>query len=252
MSDVSPPPFHLRLIVEDAPRSGAWNMSVDAVLLESALQNGICTLRWYAWEEPTLSLGYFQSPNDSLIDQRFADLPVVRRLSGGGAILHDRELTYSCALCPEHPLAKDPSSLYSSIHAAIVATLQTHGIEIAARGENDRGLDSNFLCFSRGDANDLVIRGHKVLGSAQRRRRGAVLQHGALLLERSPLAREYPGITDLTGVAIAPEIRAQLVKRSAAVIGRWIEPGILTQEEAEVATRLARQPLTSRVTSSAK
>jgi len=252
MSDASPPPFPLRLIVEDEPRSGAWNMAIDAVLLDSALQRDVCTLRWYAWEEPTLSLGYFQSPDDPLIDERFSQLPVVRRLSGGGAILHDRELTYSCALPAEHPLARDPSSLYASLHAAIVSTLQQHGIEVAPRGQGDRGLDVNFLCFSRGDANDLVIGGHKILGSAQRRRRGAVLQHGALLLERSPVAPEYPGITDLTGVAVTPEIRAQLVARTAAVIGQQDESGILTDEEVAAATRLARQPLAARVTSIAK
>src|SRR5690606_18263998 len=209
----------IRVIIEPEPAGGAWNMAVDEVLLESALRHGICTLRWYRWREPTLSLGYFQSPDDPLIDDRFCALPVVRRLSGGGAILHDRELTYSCAIGVQHPLAAEPASLYKTMHAAIVAELARVGVEVAPRGIAEKGLDANFLCFSRGDANDLVIAAHKVLGSAQRRRRGAVLQHGSLLLERSPLAPEYPGIADLSGVAASAIDVSRLADVTAAVLG---------------------------------
>jgi lipoyl(octanoyl) transferase len=243
MTDPSVPPESIRVIVDNRPASGAWNMAVDEVLLESALRNGICTLRWYRWQEPTLSLGYFQSPADPLIDQRFASLPVVRRLSGGGAILHDRELTYSCAIGPQHPLASDPGSLYSAIHAAIVAELQRVGVSIAPRGVADKERDASFLCFSRGDANDLVIAGHKVLGSAQRRRRGAVLQHGSLLLERSPVAPEYPGIADLTAIDLSTIDPMPLVEATAAVLGRASGPGLLTNSETDRATQIVRQPL---------
>jgi lipoyl(octanoyl) transferase len=231
----------IRVIVEPEPASGAWNMAVDEVLLESALQGGICTLRWYRWREPTLSLGYFQSPDDPLIDDRFADLPVVRRLTGGGAILHDRELTYSCAIGPGHPLAADPSSLYTAMHAAIVAELARVGVAVAPRGVADKGLDANFLCFSRGDANDLVMAGNKVLGSAQRRRRGAVLQHGSLLLERSPVAPEYPGISDLSEVPLTQIDVMRLAAVTADVLGRNAHAGVLTNSEVDRATQLARQ-----------
>lgn len=243
MTGASLPPQPIRVIVDSQPASGAWNMAVDEVLLESALRHGICTLRWYRWREPTLSLGYFQSPDDPLIDDRFCALPVVRRPSGGGAILHDRELTYSCAIGVQHPLAAEPASLYKTIHAAIVAELARVGVAVAPRGIADKGLDANFLCFSRGDANDLVIAGHKVLGSAQRRRRGAVLQHGSLLLERSPVAPEYPGIADLCGVAASAIEVSRLVEVTAAVLGQAARPGVLTNTEIDRVTQLVRQKM---------
>jgi lipoyl(octanoyl) transferase len=243
MTGATTPPRPIRVIVDSRPASGAWNMAVDEVLLESALRDGICTLRWYRWQEPTLSLGYFQSPDDPLIDGRFASLPVVRRLSGGGAILHDRELTYSCAIGPQHPLASDPGSLYSAIHAALVAELQSTGVRVAPRGVVDKGLDGSFLCFSRTDANDLVIDGHKVLGSAQRRRRGAVLQHGSLLLERSPIAPEYPGIADLSAITLSAADAMRLVEATAAVLGRSAGVGVLTNSEIDRATQIARRGL---------
>lgn len=221
----------VRVIVEDDANSGPWNMAVDEVLLESALSDGVCSLRWYRWREPTLSLGYFQSPDDPLIDEQFAGLARVRRLSGGGAILHDRELTYSCAIGSQHPLAAHPGELYRLMHATIVGVLENQDVHVAPRGASDRSLDANFLCFSRGDANDLVVDGHKVLGSAQRRRRGAVLQHGSLLLERSPVAPEYPGLLDLTGLVVDDAFCAALANATASVLGGRGERASLTPAE---------------------
>jgi lipoyl(octanoyl) transferase len=243
MNTQVPPTPPIRVIVEPEPASGAWNMAVDEVLLESALRGGICTLRWYRWREPTLSLGYFQSTDDPLIDDRFTGLPVVRRLSGGGAILHDRELTYSCALGPGHPLATEPGALYTAMHAAIITDLARVGVNVAPRGIADKGLDANFLCFSRGDANDLVIAGHKVLGSAQRRRRGAVLQHGSLLLERSPVAPEYPGITELSGVPASAIDVMRLAAATADVLGPDVQAAVLTNSEVDRVSQIARQAI---------
>ena len=78
-------------------------MAVDEALLESAVSQDICTLRWYRWKEPTISLGYFQSNETEVQNDTWKDLPRVRRLSGGGAILHHYELTYSFAIPACHP-----------------------------------------------------------------------------------------------------------------------------------------------------
>jgi lipoyl(octanoyl) transferase len=208
----------VRVLLDERARSGEWNMAVDAFLLESALQEGHCTLRWYRWCEPTLSLGHFQRCDDPLIDVRFSRLPRVLRLSGGGAILHDRELTYSCAIPPGHPLAARPSDLYRAMHAAIAEAISGMGVKIAPRDHHEKGLDSSFLCFSRGDANDLVLNGRKVMGSAQRRRRGAVLQHGSLLLRQSPFAPEHPGLFDLAQALPEEELLDRLVTATATVL----------------------------------
>ncbi len=191
-------------IVEHTPNSGAWNMALDEALLEAALAEEIIFSRWYRWAEPTLSLGYFQAPDDPLIDDRFRDLAKVRRLSGGGAILHDREWTYSCVIPATHPLAETPLQIYHQIHDAIIAVLQRFDVPAALRGEFLDALEGNFLCFQRGDSRDIVCHGQKILGSAQRRRRGAVLQHGSLILQASPVAAEIPGILELAG-SVPPE-----------------------------------------------
>lgn len=184
-------------VILDEPQPGARNMAVDEALLEESLKSGTIFLRLYRWSEATVSLGYFQRPDDQQLDPRLAHLPAVRRLSGGGAILHHHELTYSCCLPPTHPLAQQPSQLYEQIHAVFITELSEQGIEITRRGHSVAGPDEPFLCFLREAAPDLVVRGRKVLGSAQRRRRGAVLQHGSLLLRASEYTPEILGLVDL-------------------------------------------------------
>jgi len=187
-----------RVIQDCEPSSGSWNMAVDETLLETAVHRGDCFLRWYRWSEPTVSLGYFQNTDELDTAGEFASLPRVKRLSGGGAILHHHEWTYACALPADHPLARSPYELYAAVHERIIAVLANYGIAAQLRGAVKPGDEQSFLCFGRGDRNDIVLKGHKVLGSAQRRRRGAVLQHGSLLMRRSEYAPQFSGIVDLT------------------------------------------------------
>jgi lipoate-protein ligase A len=187
------------LIVEPQPRSGAWNMAADEALLEAAIERGLSVFRWFRWEVPTLSLGYFQAADDPAVNGRFAALAKVRRLSGGGAILHHCEWTYSCTLPPTHPLADRATELYARVHTAVIEALAEFGITAAMRGEQIAHAEGRFLCFLRGDPRDVVCGAQKILGSAQRRRRGAVLQHGSLVLHTSEHAPEIPGLAELTG-----------------------------------------------------
>lgn len=208
-------PSSLRLFV-DPPRPGTDNMAIDQALLQAGIA-GQASLRFYQWVRPTISLGHFQAAGGLSVPERFAGLEVVRRLSGGGAILHHLELTYSCVLPAEHALAREPSRMYDAVHQALIDVLGTFGIQARFRGA-DAFVDQSFLCFSRGDGRDLLIDRHKIVGSAQRRRQGAVLQHGSILLNRSPLAPEFPGITELSGVTLQPE--ALIVPLAAAIADR--------------------------------
>tara|TARA_R110000868_G_scaffold411788_2_gene710925 strand:- start:140812 stop:141513 length:702 start_codon:yes stop_codon:yes gene_type:complete len=176
-------------------------MAIDETLLESAANQQRCTLRWYQWNQPTISLGYFQKNEAEDSAEIWKDLPRVRRLSGGGAILHHHELTYSFALPGSHPLAKTPPELYVAIHQPIIDVLAAHGLQVQFRGVSFRSKSEPFLCFGRGDERDLVYQGQKILGSAQRRRRGAIVQHGSLLLLTSEHASEFPGLLNLTDQA---------------------------------------------------
>ncbi len=185
------------LQLESVARPGHENMAIDEQLLHRAVADSVSTLRFYQWDQPTVSLGYFQKNHDS-IPERFAGLPVVTRLSGGGAILHDRELTYSLALAKSDPCVRDPLRLYSLVHNEIIAAFNELGLESQLRGA--AGADpaiQTFLCFSRADANDIVVGSQKIVGSAQRRRKGCVLQHGSILMQASQLAPEFPGLSEL-------------------------------------------------------
>src|SRR2546426_8535464 len=175
-----------RLLV-DAPAAGAWNMAVDEVLLDGvAAGTTPPTLRFYAWTPPCLSLGYFQ-PFDvvDLDGCRALGVEVVRRPTGGRAILHDRELTYSLAL-PASMLGQDGGVLPSS-----------HGLSLALQdGRRQLGVPATLApqsasssgvhgpaCFDRPSAHEILLHGRKLVGSAQMRRGRGVLQHGSILIE---------------------------------------------------------------------
>ena len=140
MSEFLLPPSSFLLLL-DPPASGAWNMAVDEVLLEAAAADGQCTLRFYRWEEPTLSLGYFQTYADRWQHEPSSHAAVVRRMSGGGAILHDAELTYSFAVPSHHPLANNRLGFYQAVHTALIEALAQWGIEAAmfAQGKAEGG-----------------------------------------------------------------------------------------------------------------
>src|SRR5262245_691955 len=235
----------VRVIVDLHPGSGAWNMAVDEALLESAVAGGACATRWYRWSQPTLSTGYFQRPEEALRDKRFAGLPVVRRLTGGGAIIHHHELTYSCTLPARHPLARNVRDLYAAVHEAVIRVLSGFRFEASLRGFAEADRRGAFLCFGRGDDFDVVMDGCKVLGSAQRRRKGAVLQHGSLLLRRSERAGDFPGVFDCAGHSV-PE--GELVEQLSCAVGAVLSPqaarGSLSEAEERRATELMQRVVT--------
>jgi lipoyl(octanoyl) transferase len=227
-----------RLVIEPEPQSGVRNMAIDEALLEAALERHECTVRWYRWETATVSLGYFQNSDAAAAIPGLDGLPVVRRLTGGGAILHHHEWTYSCAVPAGHPLAQTPLRIYELVHERIIAALAGLGITSAAlRGTSLPSREGEFLCFGRGDPRDIVLGGHKIVGSAQRRRRGAVLQHGSLLLRRSEYARQFPGVLDLaTGIDIDGDFIRASGECMAAVFGT---PAMAAAHEQVVEERFA-------------
>ncbi len=226
-------------------------MAVDEVLLKQAAHAGVAAIRLYQWREPTLSLGYFQQYHDRRMHGASRACPVVRRPSGGGAIVHDHELTYSIVLPAAHRLARAAEELYFVVHTAFIKVLQRAlihfdlGCTLRLResvSPRPPGREP-FLCFERAGGGDVVLKGtgglrhsgavlaeteaareFKILGSAQRRLRGAILQHGSLLLAASPAAPELRGFNDLTGLDLAfPPLASELSARMPEILG--IEPG---------------------------
>ena len=186
--------------------AGPRQMALDEALLDAvAADPSAAVARTYAWSKPTLGLGYFQRIAEADADPRWRDVATVRRPTGGGALFHDREVTYMVVIPRSHPLARPSSALYRAVHETIAAGLRARGVAATRRGpvsvsEGPRP----FLCFADQDAEDVICSGVKIVGSAQRRRSGAVLQHGSLLLARSPTTTELPGLADLAPIDPSP------------------------------------------------
>jgi lipoate-protein ligase A len=213
-----------RLII-DAPADGAWNMALDEALLESAADEGVATLRLYGWSRPTLSLGYFQPHLERSSHAASLTCAVVRRSSGGGAIVHDDELTYSLALPAQHRLAVHHQSLYRLVHQALVDSLPPlPGNSLTLCSDLPRTGAKPFLCFLRRGGGDVLVDGVKFAGSAQRRMRGAILQHGSLLLGRSSHAPELPGWRELTGkpLSVSALTEAWVGRLEVQLEARWL------------------------------
>ena len=184
-----------RLIITP-PARGAWNMAVDESLLDAAGQRlALPCLRLYSWEPPCLSIGYAQQSND--VDQHklsnFGDW--VRRPTGGRAILHTDELTYSVVASLSEPrLSGGVLESYQRLSKALLAALHTLGLPAEAHPMPKSGAkQANApVCFEIPSNYEIVIAGKKLIGSAQARRRDGVLQHGTL-----PLWGDLTRITDV-------------------------------------------------------
>jgi len=225
-----------RLIV-DEPASGSWNMAVDAAILEALSLDSVPTLRFYRWARPTLSLGYFQTLGDRSRHRESQGIDVVRRATGGGAIVHDRELTYSLTIPTPSQRTGAVSWLYQGVHECVIAALESSGLHAHRHGRaSSLARESEpFLCFQRRTDEDLIVSGYKVLGSAQRRRMSGVLQHGSLLLQASPFAPQLPGLVELSGSA-GRDLSAEIATEIARMLNCSWRKGVINPEERRLAT----------------
>lgn len=223
--------------------SGPANMAADEAILELAVR-GIASLRCYGWTSPTVSLGYFQSHAASASHSAIAALDVVRRSTGGGAIVHHHDFTYSIGL-PAPLIGKE--SWGCAMHRIIATALAQWSIaaDLVVCGEERK--DDPFLCFHHHTPGDLVIgpRGNsrdKIAGSAQRKQHGAIQQHGSILLARSEFAPTLPGILELTRQRVNPDEFARcFTNQFRAATGWTLVPSDWTPEETARRDELVRQ-----------
>ncbi|MBN1534953.1 MAG: lipoate--protein ligase family protein [Spirochaetes bacterium] len=156
-----------RLIV-DGPLQGSRNMAVDYAILREVAAGGTPTFRLYRWYPPAVTIGYFQVREDETDAVACAaeGIPVIRRITGGGAVFHDHEITYSLAVpLEDRRVAGTVADSYRIIVGPLIGLLGDMGIDAAFR-----------------PINDITVEGRKISGSAQTRREGVLLQHGTLLL----------------------------------------------------------------------
>lgn len=223
---------------------GPANMGLDEALLESvAADPTAAIIRTYTWTIPTLSLGYFQPIARAESERRWRDAPIVRRPTGGGALWHDREVTYAVVVPRDHPLARRSTDLYRAVHATIAGLLAEVGLDARRRGESDGPTEEGgkpFLCFLDRDAEDVVAGTAKIVGSAQRRRAGAVLQHGSVLLARSEVTPELPGAADVSGCNADPLAWGRLLREAIPRgLGLLADESPLSDDERRRAESLA-------------
>jgi lipoyl(octanoyl) transferase len=210
------------------PARGAWNMAVDEAILEAVGRSeALATLRLYAWDPPCLSLGYAQPFADVDLPRLHArGWEVVRRPTGGRAVLHTDELTYSVIVPPSEPrLAGGVLASYNRLAQALVEALHllVLPVEINAHAATPATQNPNPVCFEVPSTDEITVGGKKLVGSAQARRKEGVLQHGSL-----PLAGD---LTRILQVLFFPDEQARaraaerLLQRATTVetaLGRTI------------------------------
>jgi lipoate-protein ligase A len=160
---------------DDIAQSAAMNMAIDEALLESAT---VPSVRFYRWQSPALSFGYFGRFRD--VANCSSGRDVVRRWTGGGIVLHGQDLTYSIVFPASHAVyCESSTAIYEKIHRALCEALNANGERaVVAAVENRCSLTSD--CFANPVRADVMVRGRKVAGAAQRRTRRGLLQQGSI------------------------------------------------------------------------
>ncbi|HYA85487.1 MAG TPA: lipoate--protein ligase family protein [Nitrospirota bacterium] len=185
--------------------TGSFNMAVDEELLARAQQGDrVPVLRFYGWNPPAVSLGRFQKIEDAVNSEacRQRGFDIVRRITGGRAVLHRDELTYSVISRTDNPLFPPTvHGTYKVIAEGLLRGLKNLGIsaEIVSRSSRHAHLVETHAkdpaCFSSPSWYEIVVNGKKIIGSAQRRLSSAFLQHGSILIDYDPFleAAVIPG-----------------------------------------------------------
>ena len=243
------------------PARGAWNMAVDEAVLETSRP----TLRLYAWNPACLSLGFAQSYKDVDVPRLKANgWDVVRRTTGGRAILHVDELTYSVATPADEPrMAGSVLESYQRLASALIAALRTLGLPV--KMETDAppsNVPRGPVCFEVPSAYEIVVEGKKLIGSAQTRKKTGILQHGTFplvgdltriteaLVFPDEQERQAAGQKLLARATTAQMVTGRIIPWESAAaafvsafeecLGIHLEPGELTPAELARAEELVR------------
>jgi len=218
-------------------------MAADEVLLRGAA-GGVAALRFYAWETATVSLGYFQEAAPVRAHPRLGAQPLVRRASGGAALVHHHEITYALAL-PAGAPGHGSASWLTRMHKIIATALCEFGV--AARLHDPPDLHpAGPLCYRHFTASDLLLGSAKVVGSAQRKQRSALMQHGGILLACSEHTPVLPGMRELAGKSLEPVPLCNAVAQHFAVATGWrLIPDAWTETDTQRKNELAQTKYSS-------
>jgi len=247
-------------LIRHEEASGSWNMAVDEAIAQAVGYGEVPpTLRFYTWNPHAVSLGYLQrAPGGVDLDAcRQHGIEIVRRITGGRAVLHAHELTYSVAIPSRHPWRSlSVVELFAQISAGLIAGLERLGIAaslgvspLAAGNALERD-----VCFLHQRRPAVLVHGRKLIGSAQRRWDRSLLQHGSILLEFDSQVHQavfpaWPRGDPARGVTCLNTILGKVMRTGElmAILGSaWCEAfgvsgilGDLTPGERSVALELA-------------
>jgi lipoate-protein ligase A len=255
--------MRVRLLL-DGPRDAALNMAIDDVLVQGCRAGGAPVLRFYRWSERALTLGRFQS--FKVLDRAACaadSVAVVRRITGGRAVLHGDDLTYSVAApAGRAPFPDDIRGTFFAVSRGLVAGLARLGIAAEAVDAARADARGTPLCFAATSWYEITLHGRKLIGSAQRRWREAFLQQGSMPLrfdaaefyryfsfeheaERARAVAAAAESVATLAPLLPPGIPIEAVQRALASgfeegLGLELEPGTMTPAELRDADRLAR------------
>ena len=223
-------------IINSGHADAATNMAVDeAILLAHSAGKVPPTLRFYGWQPAAVSIGYFQRAMSEIDLDRCKEhkTAVVRRLTGGRAVLHDAELTYSIVVREDDPLIpKTITASYRYFSNGLLAGLEALGIQahmtmpVAAYGQRKKE-PASAACFDAPAHFEVAVDGKKLVGSAQVRKQGVILQHGSILLRFS--AEQFAELLRMPS-AEKREQTAQMLKGRAASIENILQRTVTWQE----------------------
>jgi lipoyl(octanoyl) transferase len=263
--------------IDSGACSPAYNMAVDEAIL-TAHSEGLVppTVRFYGWSPATLSIGYFQKA-EAEVDLEAVQregLGFVRRPTGGRAVLHDKELTYSIIVAESYPgIPRGVTEAYRVLSEGLLLGFRRLGLDAAmvslASEEEQRQYASmgSAACFDSPSWYELVVEGRKVAGSAQTRQKGVVLQHGSILLDMD--AEQLFRLLRFPSDKVMERMKQQFLRKAVAIndicrdlgraevslteveqafyagltegLGVQLERGELTPYEVELAERLVEE-----------
>ncbi|MDK2820744.1 MAG: lipoyl(octanoyl) transferase [Clostridia bacterium] len=235
------------------------NMAIDeAILLKHQKGKMLPTLRFYGWTPPTISLGYFQDVHKEIDVEAVQErgFGLVRRITGGRAVFHDNEVTYSIVAREDHPLMTGGvRSSYLRLSTALVEGLKELGVpaEIVSGRKGNLNRHTTTACFDAPSWYEITCNSRKLVGSAQTRKGGVVLQHGSIIISlnvedffsvlkmpseklreylKSKFYKQACGLEEILGVKVeARQVKLKIKEAFTKVYGIEFVPGELSEEE---------------------
>lgn len=242
--------------IDHPPAEASWNMAVDEAILTAALDGkSPPTIRFFQWQKPSITFGYMVKVDNELnVDLcKKRDVPFIRRITGGGVVFHGCDITYSIvfpkSLAPE---TSSPLSSYRLINRIFVNALKKIGIKASLL--EDKVEHSRDVCFVEPTEYDVLYKGRKLIGNAQRRRRDWVLNHGSMLFDtgyrkmadlianlENPVetfSRNSISIQEILPDLTREKVISAIINQFENDIGIKIKHGDLNDEESSLADKL--------------